>query len=184
MIENTYLEKVVRLVQLISGDATEIGEEIRHYATYPAAFRNSHYAEQAAIGAERYPDPEDLPGYPENLCHTFLWNIVYGILRTRQHLLKLDSDASGETAHWAIATLLERQGQAGIHLETATEATARSVQEVLRQAAALLEKEGLALAWIDDGSDSGPILIVPATDLLELLTIGSELGVGIGTDFD
>lgn len=184
MLENTYLDKVLRLVQLISGDATEIGEEIRHYTAYPAAFRNSPYAEQAAIEPERYPDPEDLPGYPEKLLHTFLWNIVYGILRTRQHLLKLEPDAGSETARWAITTLLEQRGQAGIDLETVAGETALSEQEVLRQAAALLEKEGLALAWIDDGSDSGPILIVPATDLLELLTLGSELGVEITTDFD
>jgi len=175
---------VMRLVQLISGDTTEIGEQIRHYAAYPAAFRNSRYAEQAAIESERYPDPEDLPAYPENLRRTFLWNIVYGILRTRQHLLKLDSDAAGETARWAITTLLERRGQAGINLETVAGKTARSAQEILRQAASLLDKEGLALAWIDDDSDSCPIFIVAAADLLELLTIGSELGVEIGTDFD
>ena len=184
MLEPMYVEKVIRCAQLISGNPDGLADEIRFYAAKPVAFLGSPYHDYATFD---YGEPDRiaaLPGYPEDLMNTYLGDIVSGILSFRQHLLRVDWRASPENVRWAVETLLERRELPGIDLDFISSAGRLPAGQILDLGADRLEQAGLILAQIADGSDAWQLLVVPAEDLLELLALGSELGMEICTWFD
>jgi hypothetical protein len=124
-----------------------------------------------------------LQGWPNSLANTYLWDILYGILTVEKYLIRLDWRASRESIGWAVNNLLGKRGIPQMYVSDFQAETCIHGGETLNRIAEMLKKQDLILAFIDDGSDSFPLILADKNDFNEISDIAAELELEIKTYF-
>lgn len=179
--EHMYFEHFFRLIDLLVSGSTEIIEKIKYYSHNPGEYLASEYGEYCSYEEE---DLDDLPGHPNYLINTYLWDILFGILSVENYIYKIDLRTSHENIKYAVNSLLSRKGLPDIKIEWSQIDSHLPSWDVLNFISAKLDPEELKLACIDDGSDSFILILVNKDDFKKLVDTTGILGLKIKTHFN
>jgi hypothetical protein len=179
--EELYLEKFLQLAKLLTSNSNEIVEKIKFFVANPAEYLTSVYGEYSSFEED---DLDNLVGYPKMLIDNYLWDILYGILSSEKYLIRLDLRTSQENIVWAINSLLIKLGLLKMEISKFKLESSLPSWEVLNRIKVILQNEDLSLAFINDGTDSFPLILINKTDFPELVDTAAEIGLEIKTHFE
>jgi hypothetical protein len=179
LIQKSDRESLIQLIGFIASDARPAAEA-RSYFENPEEFVESEYGEFCSYGED---ETEDLLEDGEYLNGAYLWDVFEGILRTGKYMFRLDWRASFEDIKHAVASLLSSRGLAGYDPPWNQIEKGRPSYDILNFAAEYLYKKGLTLAYLNDGSDSFPVVLIKNDDFRNFMNLAEEIGAKAETHF-
>jgi hypothetical protein len=179
LIQKSDRESLIQLIGFIASDARPAAEA-RFYFENPEEFVQSEYGEYCSYGED---ETEDLLEDGEYLNGAYLWDVFEGILRTGKYMFRLDWRASFEDIKHAVTSLLSSRGITGYDPPWNQIEKGLPSLDILNFAAEDLNRKGLALVYLNDGSDSFPVVLIKKDDFKDFANIAEKIGIKAETHF-
>lgn len=173
-------DNLFQLINKLTG-SKDILDKLRLYLNDPQRYIESDYRDYCSFDEDEL---EELVDDEDFRKRTFPSDVVTGLLTVERFMWRVDWRESLQGIEYAIDSLLERKGLSGLNRRWGeNRKMGIKSYEYLNAIGCQLDDEGLKLAFIDDGSDSFPLIIVHKNEFEEISDLAESLGVDIKTKF-
>lgn len=174
---STGFDVLFRLISKLTLNSEEVLKKFRFYLDHPMKYLESRYRDYCSFDEDEL---EEMVA-DTDLKTRFAADAMEGILRVEKFMWKVDHRESLDGMEYAINSLLARKGYPGIDWQF--ERKGMTSYDFLNTAGGILDGRGLKLVFIDDGSDSFPLIIVDKKDFEEIDDLAGQWGITIKKHF-